>query len=776
MTGSYYTPRPIVHFMCQEALKEHLVTRCADMASAPPAQAAAAGGASFRERLSDLIALPPADQLDDEQAAHLAQLFTPDEARALRQAILDCRVCDPAVGSGAFPVGMLHEMVGALARLDRIIDGPQVLERPNYEYGQKRRIIESCLYGVDIQEQAVRLCELRLWLSLVVDYQLEPGPFATAIKKVPALPNLSYHVVRGDSLLERLFGHLVQLDELSRDSATHEVIAAITEDKRRYFSEARSDEKRRLELRILAQQADLAERLVAEKQRRRQKVNLNLFGESVKDRKLRETREVQDAALADLEKKIHKAREALEKLTKQKHTAGAGDVETLRRAHFQAGDAPTFIWRVDFAEVFAAKGGFDIIIGNPPYAGFHGMSKQYKDLLKGQYACAAGRFDFYMPFIERGLRTLAENQFLTFICPSTFLKRDGGASLRILLRQTFGLKRLVDFGDQQIFEDATNYTGVFTFSRTCTDPIQVCDGRVEGPSVSLAVRTFAVDDLPDDGSLWFLPTGTVHSLWRRLKAREFVPLGELCIISEGIVTGCNDVFLLSRTEARRLGFEHDVAVPCLRGSEVHPFVADLAADVVIYPYDRTTGKVIPEPRLKRDAPKLYSYLRSRRSDLQGRDYFDQSSKQWFELWNERSVDNLFRRKLVVSELGDRNSFAFGEEGVVYGDTVCGIVPRAGSEIDLEALLGILNSQLLTDYMKQLSVPKANGFFIYKPVFLKELPIPTLSASDKTRLSALVRDLARRPIQAGELIAAIDRVVLDIYQPLGAGCAGRSSRS
>ena len=153
LTGSYYTPRPIVHFMCQEALKEYLARELADEDDDETVAA--------RDRISELLALPPAGHLDDDQIARLEQLFTSAEAKSLRQSILDCRVCDPAVGSGAFPVGMLHEMVGAAGRLDARLHGRKVLGRRNYDYDLKKQIVESCLYGVDIQEQAVRLCELR---------------------------------------------------------------------------------------------------------------------------------------------------------------------------------------------------------------------------------------------------------------------------------------------------------------------------------------------------------------------------------------------------------------------------------------------------------------------------------------------------------------------------------------------------------------------------------------------------------------------------------------
>ena len=143
-------------------------------------------------------------------------------------------------------------MVAAIARLDLHLNRSEALTRRNYDYGLKKQIIESCLYGVDVQEQAVRLCELRLWLSLVVDYEIDPNkPFAEAIHEIPSLPNLSYRIMRGNSLLERLFGHVVQLDQMAQDTQTGQFIESIQADKHSYFLERDTAEKRRLELKIL---------------------------------------------------------------------------------------------------------------------------------------------------------------------------------------------------------------------------------------------------------------------------------------------------------------------------------------------------------------------------------------------------------------------------------------------------------------------------------------------------------------------------------------------
>jgi hypothetical protein len=430
LTGSYYTPRHIVHFMCQESLKEYLI---AQLSGDNTTKAEVA-----REKVIKLLAMPPADQLDDEQVKLISNILTDTEAKALRQAILDCRVCDPAVGSGAFPVGMLQEMVATVGKLDRRIHGKGIFGQRNYHYDLKKQIIESCLYGVDIQEQAVRLCELRLWLSLVVDYEIDSGQsFERAIREIPSLPNLSYRIMRGDSLLERLFGHVVHLDKMARDAKTKQLIESIQADKQSYFREGNTTEKRRLELKILAKQSDLAERLIDAKRSAVKKYQANIFGDeqmTAKERRAKAEREAQINELNVLRLKVTRTKTELERLTCQIGTFYRGDIDTIRREFFNTGSYPTFMWRMDFAEVFGEKGGFDIVIGNPPYLSARRFQDSKRDL-SICYVTTYGSYDIYVVFMELGLRLLNKRGFQCLITSNKFLVSDYGISLRRFLRE-----------------------------------------------------------------------------------------------------------------------------------------------------------------------------------------------------------------------------------------------------------------------------------------------------------------------------------------------------
>ncbi|MDI6802748.1 MAG: hypothetical protein QME58_02730 [Bacteroidota bacterium] len=280
-TGSYYTPRVIVHFMCQQSLKEYLIENLTpyvtlnlvqglstDTSAQIPNQSFAAAQESvrndgkglgmdaekkqIREKIEKLFALNPASLLTTEEISWLKSSFTHDEAERMKNLIFNCRVCDPAVGSGAFVVGMLHEMVAIIKLLDMLLMGLGKIQERNYDYELKRKIIEYCLYGVDIQEQAVRICELRLWLSLVVDYQ--------GID-IPPLPNLSYRIRQGNSLIDKLFGYPVNMNisqTTERGEKLKQLIDSIQNDKHAYFYESDIQKKRKAELGILAKQCDLA--------------------------------------------------------------------------------------------------------------------------------------------------------------------------------------------------------------------------------------------------------------------------------------------------------------------------------------------------------------------------------------------------------------------------------------------------------------------------------------------------------------------------------------
>jgi type I restriction-modification system DNA methylase subunit len=211
--GSYYTPREIVHYMCQESLINYLDTSV----NAPNAIVSRADLETF-VHLGDQISHYEA--VETRYTGIKMPKSIEQHARLIDERLADITVCDPAVGSGAFPVGMMTEIVRARSALTPYFN--DVRDRTPYHF--KRHAIQSCLYGVDIDAGAVEIAKLRLWLSLVVDEE--------DVKQIKPLPNLFYKIVTGNSLIG-----------VEKDLFNEPLFRRLEELKPRYFDEPDKDKK-----------------------------------------------------------------------------------------------------------------------------------------------------------------------------------------------------------------------------------------------------------------------------------------------------------------------------------------------------------------------------------------------------------------------------------------------------------------------------------------------------------------------------------------------------
>src|SRR5439155_4532773 len=207
-TGSYYTPRIVVHFICRESLRLYFAQR-GESLSDPACRSA------WSDRVTRLFKeIDPTDGFSDDELKTLKALLSPDEAKRCLDLLRSMRTLDPAVGSGAFPVGLLHELISLQRIFETAVNGyvdPVKGSGTRWTQRAKEYFIQNSLFGVDIQQQAIEICRLRLWLSLLVYYELGVDPceltgvegrttFANALKEISQLPNLEMNFRRGDSL------------------------------------------------------------------------------------------------------------------------------------------------------------------------------------------------------------------------------------------------------------------------------------------------------------------------------------------------------------------------------------------------------------------------------------------------------------------------------------------------------------------------------------------------------------------------------------------------
>ncbi len=631
------------------------------------------------------------------------------------EGILKLNVLDPAMGSGHFLVRatefLADQIVFHPTTALHFKEWPRGLSHEEAEIAYwRRRVVESCIYGVDLNPLAVELAKLSLWL--------------TCISADQPLNFLDHHLHPGNSLIGAEIAYLGSISDKRRITQASFSFGPDLE-------KATSEAIQALAMIEAVESSDLS--IIKEKEK---------WWESEVHKRLQPYRDIADIwAASSFGLKIEdpdyqhlaklliskpKARSKVHRELKVMHEPHLEFIRQLKVKYL-------FHWELEFPEVFFKKsgklsrsGGFDAVIGNPPYVGFQGQV-QDRHFIRQHYQSARGRFDLYIPFVERGLAVLCEDGLLGLICPTNFTKRAHGAELRGLISKENTILDITDFEDLPIFKGALNYTGVFIIQKTRPKQQHKATYRrrsFDSPEISIAQSELGKD-------VWVFRTPEASILVLKIESQTVSLLEEITQgISEGIVTGNNSVFLLPINTAKKLGLEEQILSPCVRGKQVRRYCLEPVTELLIYPYRLVGGKtsVISESELQQ-FERIWRYLTSRRQDLAGRDYFESSRKLWYELWCERDLGLIGKRKIVVPELAEHNRFAISEEQQLYGDTACGITFRQDLREQLEYILGLLNSRLLEFYYHRVTVPKANRFFIYKTMFLRRIPIRRIDFND-----------------------------------------------
>ncbi|MBS1790263.1 MAG: Eco57I restriction-modification methylase domain-containing protein [Acidobacteria bacterium] len=743
-SGSYYTPRQIVSFMCREALKHYLRQALGTQASPPAVKEAAEPPFSWdsgEERLdarnaSRLLseaggdACVPRDAIElfvDE--ADAGQISDPEKTLAALQRV---RVCDPACGSGAYLLGMLQELMrlrSALFKSSRLDDTSL--------YARKRSIIENNLYGVDKDKFAVQIAMLRLWLSLAIEAD-KPQP----------LPNLDFKIGCGDSLTAPAPNAADTLLDVSRGKLVR-LYRSLKGD----FMKCNDPQtKRQLRDQIESLRNDIAVELKHQPKRpspqkllvaRQQLDDLRKRGKQAEAAK----QHAQAATLA----KQH------EKLKRQ--------LAEWEQAPAEGQDRP-FDWAVEFAEVFLpevtetarydgaflflnevdrqpmftdrevtdAGGGFDIVLANPPYVRME-LFKPIKPILKRNFPDVhAERADLYVYFYDRAQQLLKPSGVGCFISSNKWLRAGYGESLRqsLLDKQAFHL--IVDFGDLPVFK-ATAYPAVFIWQKEARGNIATAWAEIQdlqacyNEGVREHVKRIA-HVLPHtqfgQGKSRVATSATNE---RRLKMEESGPrLGEICQgkIMWGVKTGLNEAFFIDRA-TRDLLLEaqpecKEIIKPLLKGEDIRFYEIQFRETYLLY-----MNHGIPIGRY----PSLRNYLKPFRQKLEAR----ATQQEWYELQQPQAIyARLFNHpKIVYPVIGKEPRFAMDELGNYHNDKAYSLAT------DDYYLLGILNSQSVRSWVFETLSPLRGGYYEFRGIYMETLPIPDAPATDRQTVTKLARN-------------------------------------
>ncbi len=721
-TGSFYTPREIVDYMVDESLLAYLETALAE-------DRGQTSDFSEKENLSERLRRLLAYNEEAHQFSH-------SEVDGLIGAIDRVKILDPAAGSGAFPMGVLHKLVFLLGKLDpgnarwqarqvekaaeipdsaareaAIASIEQVFAHNFNNYGRKLYLIENCIYGVDIQPIAVQIAKLRFFISLVVDQTLDDTRSNRGIRP---LPNLETKFVAANTLIGIPRPQQMAL----RDPAVEQKERELAEVRRRHFAARSSTTK--------------------EKYR-------------AEDKRLR-------GELAELLRKD-----------------GWGSQTASQLAAWDPYDQNAHADFFDPEWMFGVTEGFDVMIGNPPYVRQEQLAA-FKPIFQQQYSCYTGTADLYVYFFERGLRLLRDGGVLTYISSNKYFRAGYGEKLRGYLAGQTRIEQLIDFGDAPVFT-AIAYPSIIVArrgapaenqTRALTWPAGVA---LESFVDAFHERSFLIaqSELTADG--WRLETPSVLRLMEKLR-RAGRPLGEFMNgqFYRGITTGLNEAFVMDHSTRDRLVDEHpssaDVLKPFLRGRDVERWRVRFGSQYLIKLESSENMKHSWSGKSNSDAeavfaatyPAIYHHLMQYRDALVRRD--DQGRYFW-ELRSCTYWQEFERRKIVSTKVSKRPTFAFEDDGYFLGNTSY----FKAIEADPLYILGVLNSNVFFYYARRVFVGKQNDWYEVQPTALEAFPVPV---SDDTKMigepvDAILSAKAQNPAaDVSALEAEIDQRVYALY--------------
>ena len=389
--GAFYTPKEIVTYMCRESLIAYLQTDVSDE--------------------------PTLNALRKFVSSHDATCIGGAEsplAKQVNEALRSVKICDPAIGSGAFPMGLLKELFACRTAIEGVENGKAS--------EIKKHIIQQNIYGVDIEKGAVDIARLRFWLSLIID---EDTPHA--------LPNMDFKIMQGNSLLEQYNG--VDLSDLG-------------------YHKTKRENKKGVHFSIFDNEIDVAKRVFSMKMKEH-------FSCDNYKHKIKLRNEIKDAVQAQL-------------------TASHIDIDLNKIGDISA-NTEFFLWHTWFQDVFD-QGGFDIVIGNPPYIKEYENRNAFNGFRESsQYY--VGKMDLWHGFACLLMDMLRQQGILAFIAQNNWTTNEGAKKMRAKVIEDARILQLIDFNDYMVFEDSASIqTMIMIFSRDSTTNNYTLDFRKLSPS------------------------------------------------------------------------------------------------------------------------------------------------------------------------------------------------------------------------------------------------------------------------------------------------------
>jgi hypothetical protein len=470
-----------------------------------------------------------------------------------------------------------------------------------------------------------------------------------------------------------------------------------------------------------------------------------------------------------------------------------------------------FDWQRAFPHVFA-EGGFDAVIGNPPYIRIQSIREwapNYVEHYRKIFPSAStGNFDIYVIFIEKGLSLLNESGFLGFILPHKFFQAAFAAPIREIISQGNHLSKVVHFGAEQVFANATTYTCLLFLSaqpkenfeftsiksleaiETTLKALDACEPNPDYETAILPVP-------PAGGKEWHFSSNNAHIVLEKLRQQPLT-LGDITKkIFVGLQTSADKIYVLEKIEERdetvlcyskslqkEVEIERSFLKPFLMGKDVHRYEQPDYRNFVIFPYhiDSDSPSLMNQKFIRSNFPLGWNYLLENKNALGDREKGRMKGDQFYAYIYPKSLIEFKNKKIMTPDIAYGPQFTYDDFGLYHTTTVYSLLFNNDRKESSLYFLGILNSTVMWFFLSNTGNVMRGGYFRYKTNYLTPFPIPVVDFSDQTsvarhdQLVALVKnmlqlknsdpklpqDKLRKQEAIISLDAQINRLVFQLY--------------
>ena len=703
------------------------------------------------------------------------------------------RICDPAVGSGHFLVSVLNEIIRTKYDLGILLDcDGKRIKKQDYNidiendellvfdedglpfvyvpgnpesqrvqealFKEKRTIIENCLFGVDLNPNAVNICCLRLWIELLKNayYTKESG-----YTELETLPNIDINIKVGNSLIHR-FALNQDISEILKKSGVsiNDYRNAVSQ----YKNAHSKDEKHALEETIQKIKDDFQTYIGQHDPRLVRKYQIE-----------RELDKVSATLLFEVSKKEQAQRDKQAKELQKKLANIQQEIDDIRNNRMFVG---AFEWRIEFPEVLDEEGnfkGFDCIIGNPPYIQLQKMGTDADALQKMNYDTYERTGDIYCLFYEMGMKLLRKGALLSFITSNKWMRAGYGKILRGHISSNYNPTLLIDFANNKIFDSATVLVNILSLEK-CNNKGQTLSCSVEdGFDVSklsdyvqthIQISSFKSDDT------WSILNEIELSIKQKVE-KAGIPLKNWDVeMYRGVLTGFNDAFIITSDKREEIlsncadDSERDRTAelirPILRGRDIKRYGYDWANQYIVATFPSRHYNIDDYPALK----EFLLSFGTERLEQTGKEYIIDGEKvkarkktnnKWFETQDSISYwDEFSKPKIIYPNMTKFLPFVYDTYGLVTNQK-CFII--TGKR--LAFLTAFLNSSLFKFCFAD-KFPELQGKTReLSKIFMDEIPVMEVSDDEEARFLLIVESTQKNISR--EKLLDIDKAIFDLYQ-------------